>query len=211
MLAVIDSFVAICKAILSGRTMKQPEVMREVLKDFMTQWKDLPRSADPSEEQLSALAQGMVELATASAWQVSPYREAAPGEELLYELAVSPIDGPSLYLVSDGTSVVSPPHEHQTWAVIAGIRGRETNRRYAIQSRERRVVLESSVVELGAGEVLVLRTHEIHATEVCSSEATFHLHLYGRPLHALPAFESRRYTVAGGASSSRHAYGGPPE
>ena len=51
-----------------------------------------------------------------------------------YELAVSPNSGHPLYLVSDGQFVVSPPHEHNARAVIAGIRGTEINRLYKAQS-----------------------------------------------------------------------------
>lgn len=173
--------------------------MIKEIEDFVVHLNALPREAEPSDAQFSALAQRLIQLARASVWHKSPYREALPGEELLYELAVSPNNGPSLYLVSDGQSVVSPPHEHKTWAVIAGIRGQETNRRYAIRSSEARVVTESSIVEVGPGEVLILGTHEVHATEVNTRNATFHLHLYGRPLHSLPSFESRCYSVVDGA------------
>jgi hypothetical protein len=58
------------------------------------------------------------------------------------------------------------------------------------------VVVQSSVVEVGPGEVLVLSEAEIHSTEVNNGGATFHLHLYGRPLHELPSFKSRCYRIA---------------
>lgn len=179
--------------------MEQIGALSRQIEDFMARVNEMTRSAEPSAEQIKALAQRLIQLARSSAWQICPYREAVAGEELLYELAVSPSNGPSLYLVSDGSSVVSPPHEHNTWAVIAGIRGQETNRHYALQSAERKVVVESSMVEVGPGEVLVLGATEIHSTEVNTSEATFHLHLYGRPLCALPSFASRSYCLASGA------------
>ena len=169
--------------------------MTDEIHEFVAHLLATPRDTEPSDEQLNVLARKLIQLATSPSWASAIYREALPGEELLYELAVSQDNGPSLYLVSDGPAVVSPPHEHKTWAIIAGIRGRETNRRFAINSGEARVAEASSVVEVGPGEVLILSTNEIHATEVNTNEATFHLHLYGRPLHALPRFESRCYSL----------------
>jgi len=179
--------------------MNQSKAIIDRIDEFMESLNDLPRSGQPSEKQLKDLADKLVFLAGASAWEACPYREAVPGEELLYELAVSSNEGPSLYLVSDGPTVISPPHEHTTWAVIAGIRGRETNRLYARQSNKNRLLVESSNVDVGPGEFLILGAQDIHATEVHSREATFHLHLYGRPLYSLPTFVSRCFSQPEGA------------
>lgn len=154
---------------------------------------------EPTELQLDLIAQRLVQLATTPEWSKCTHRSANPHEELLYELAISPKNGPSLYLVSDGQFVISPPHEHTTWAVIAGIRGVEINRLYKIASASPKVASEASVVEIGRGESLILRAHEIHSTAVSASDASFHLHLYGRPLHTLPSFEFRSYSIACGA------------
>lgn len=154
--------------------------------------------ASPSEEQLGIVAEALCRLACSPAWQHCPYHEAVAGEELLYELAVSADNGPSLYLVSDGATVVSPPHGHGTWAVIVGIRGREVNHLYVVSAGDDRVVVRTSTVEIGPGEALVLSPREIHSTAVAGDHATFHLHLYAQPLHSLPSFESRCYSTAVG-------------
>ncbi len=127
--------------------------MNDKIHEFVASVLALPRDTEPSDEQLNALAKSLIQLATSPYWESAIYRKALPGEELLYELAVSQDDGPSLYLVSDGPAVVSPPHEHKTWAIIAGIHGRETNRRFALKSGETRVVEASSVVEVGPSRV----------------------------------------------------------
>ena len=85
----------------------------------------------PGPEALRAIADGLCLFARSPAWDSSPYRLAAQGEELLHELVVRPGNRPSLYLVSDGPS---PPHGHDTWAVIVGVRGHELNHRYALQA-----------------------------------------------------------------------------
>ena len=173
--------------------------MIDEINQFATYLSALDLPSEPTDAQLKAVAQRLISLANASSWNNSPYRAANPHEELLYELAISANDGPSLYLVSDGQSVSSPPHEHKTWAVIVGIRGTEINRIYEIQSVTPKVVCSHSSVEIGPGEALIMRTHEVHSTEVTSSYASFHLHLYGQPLHTLPSFDSRRFSIACGA------------
>jgi len=70
----------------------------------------------------------------------SNYRAAEPGEELVYALDVPQKDTACLYLVSDGVGVVSPPHEHTTWAIIVGISGQEMNLIYDILDSESKTV-----------------------------------------------------------------------
>jgi predicted metal-dependent enzyme (double-stranded beta helix superfamily) len=146
---------------------------------------------------LRVIAESLRLFAASPVWRAAPYREAASGEELLYELAPGSANGVSLYLVSDGPGVVSPPHHHGTWAVIAGIRGQELNHLYAVRSVASRIVVQASKVEVGRGQVLTLGANDVHSTEVSGTGSTFHLHLYGRPLHELPEFGSRCYTVGG--------------
>ena len=151
----------------------------------------------PSHQQLHEVAELLCTFARSPVWESSEYPEASIGEELVYELAVSPGDGPALYLVSDGASVSSKPHRHDTWAVIVGIRGYEVNHLYRRQSCSQNTVAPSGQIELGPLSVLVLQEQDIHSTEVRGLSATFHLHLYGRALHVLPSFASRCYSAAG--------------
>jgi predicted metal-dependent enzyme (double-stranded beta helix superfamily) len=150
----------------------------------------------PSEQQLREAAESLCILARLPAWESSEYREASSNEELIYELAVGPSGGPALYLVSDGASISSKPHRHDTWAVIVGIRGHEVNHLYHQQSEPQKAVTRSSQIEVGPYSVLVLHEQDIHSTEVRGTGPTFHLHLYGRALHALPSFSCRCYSVA---------------
>ena len=151
----------------------------------------------PSEQQLREAAEMLCALARSPAWSSPEYREASANEELVYQLAASPGGGPTLYLVSDGASVSSKPHRHDTWAVIVGIRGYEVNYLYRQQPGSQKAVARSSEIEVGPLSVLVLLEQDIHSTEVRGSSPTFHLHLYGRALRALPSFSSRCYPLAG--------------
>lgn len=119
---------------------------------------------------------------------------AVRGEELCYELGADPRTGIALYLVSDGPGSISPPHEHRTWAVIAGASGVERNRLYRRVSSSR--VAQTEVVSVGEGDTLVLPSDSIHSTEVVGSEPTYHMHLYGVPLAALPPIATRTFEIA---------------
>jgi predicted metal-dependent enzyme (double-stranded beta helix superfamily) len=132
-----------------------PSTACEMARELLAQ---LPASPQNS---LQAVAERLRAFARSSMWQHAPYREAGAGEELLYELALSPQDGSSLYLVCDGAGVVSSPHCHNTWAVIAGIRGQELNHRYAVQSIEQKTVLPTTQVDVGRGQVLVLGEKDV--------------------------------------------------
>jgi predicted metal-dependent enzyme (double-stranded beta helix superfamily) len=145
---------------------------------------------------LRSIAEKLRIFASSPIWRTASYREASSGEELVHALALSPVNGPSLYLVSDGMGAISPPHCHETWAVIVGIRGCELNRKFSVHSDKKRTVSPLTELKVGPGEVLVLGEEEIHSTEVSGRSSTYHLHLYGRPLHELPKFQSRCYTVS---------------
>ena len=145
-----------------------------------------------------SLGQVAEHLASATAevcqWQET-LQAAQPGEELLYELSLDSETGISLYLVSDGPGSVSPPHEHQTWAVIAGGSGTELNHIYRRVEALSRHVVEIERITLGSGNILILTAESIHATKVVGHKSTYHLHLYGKPLSSLPAFSSRTFEV----------------
>lgn len=144
-----------------------------------------------SESVLDKIATELNQLASEFDWAKIHASESSPGEERQYLLAQVGQDGPALYLVSDGAGVSSAPHEHKTWAVIAGIRGIENNIFYEVTSTESRDLCRHRSRHIGAGDYIALTESVVHATEVVGPGATFHLHLYGRPLHSLPPFQER--------------------
>ncbi|MDC8772098.1 cupin domain-containing protein [Roseateles albus] len=145
---------------------------------------------------LQSVAEDLLKLCRGLDFGQLGLQEAGPGQELLHKLAVSSKGGPSIYLVSDGPGVTSQPHEHKTWAVIVGIRGCEINTRFQRVVKDSRQVVAVDSVSVGAGQLLLMRPSEIHATSVLGEQATFHLHLYGSALHALPPFQSRCFEAS---------------
>ncbi|MBB4843862.1 putative metal-dependent enzyme (double-stranded beta helix superfamily) [Paucibacter oligotrophus] len=145
----------------------------------------------PSKPLLGQVAELLRTAAPQLALEASRYPAAQAGQELLYELAVDPAGGPSLYLVSDGAGTSSPPHTHQTWAVLLGLRGVELNQLFRLRGdsdgRLHKVGAEEAV---GPGACLLMQAEDIHATRV-RGESCYHLHLYGRALSHLPPFATR--------------------
>lgn len=169
--------------------------MAETFRSFVEQVDHELPGPDATERSLGAVAERLRQLSAAVRLDASDYRPARPGEELLYELARAPGDGPALYLVSDGAGVFSAPHEHLTWAVIFGISGAEQNFLYRVVDARLRLVRRAGEALVAGGDVLVSGTSSIHSTRVVGTTPTYHLHLYGKPLDALPEFAVREYSA----------------
>ena len=146
---------------------------------------------EPTSAELMTIADALRELSARCPADESSCPEACASQEVLYPIAVSESGGPSLYLVSDGAGVTSLPHEHHTWAVIVGVRGSEVHTLYERVPGKSSCIRKPSEVTVGAGEVLCMHASELHSTRVGGCHSTYHLHLYGKPLSALPSFESR--------------------
>lgn len=140
---------------------------------------------------LEAIESAVVRFVARVEWPHTGLESAGPGQERLYRLGHESSDGPAAYLVSDGVGVVSPPHEHETWAVVAGIAGHEINHLFVRTSSEGRTVKKIETKVIGPGETLTMADDAIHATAVGDGSAIFHVHVYGRPLNSLSSFEDR--------------------
>ncbi|HTQ78269.1 MAG TPA: rhodanese-like domain-containing protein [Burkholderiales bacterium] len=115
----------------------------------------------------------------------------APGRPgTIYHLAEDPDGRFALYGSAGVPGKAQPPHNHTTWASIAGVYGDEHN-----------VFYERTDAEEVPGEGRLRRTHEqtirrgsacamlpndFHTIEVTSKEESLHLHLYGKTLEDLP-------------------------
>jgi predicted metal-dependent enzyme (double-stranded beta helix superfamily) len=148
-----------------------------------------------SEASLAAVAEDLRQVAAEWALPPADFPPAGPGQELVYELAEAPRGGIALYLVSDAPATVSPPHEHLTWAVIAGARGIEANTLYRLIDPARREVEVRGEAVVAAGQALVLPEGAIHSTAALGTTATYHFHLYGKPLRSLPPLRERTYVL----------------
>lgn len=77
----------------------------------------------------------------------------------------------------------APPHDHGTWAVVAGVDGVEHNTRYRrLDDRSLADKAELEVkheIEADAGELICMKSGGIHSVHNGSDKVTLSLHTYG--------------------------------
>lgn len=143
------------------------------------------------------------ELFPAAHFRVTPDN---PGQ--VYRLTEDLAGQYALYISAGLPGKSQLPHDHTTWALIAGIVGNERNVRYrreptADPSRDRLVEIER--VDVVAGASITLLPDDVHTIALVGDEPGLHLHFYGRALEQLSGrvvFED----VHGGA----YRHFGPP-
>ncbi|WP_086466512.1 cysteine dioxygenase family protein [Oceanibaculum nanhaiense] len=95
----------------------------------------------------------------------------------------------ALYLNSGLPGKASSPHNHTTWAVIAGIEGAEHNKIYRRiddgSDPGRGRVEVAREVTVGVGESLGFMPEDIHSIHVLTEQPILHLHMYGKGLEQL--------------------------
>ena len=92
------------------------------------------------------------------------------------------------------------PHDHGTWAIVAGIEGIERNVRYKrLDDRTKPDHAELEVKEetcAGPGELVCIRTGGIHAVYNDSDKVSLSLHTYGKHINHT---NRSQYDLASGA------------
>ena len=131
-----------------------------------------------------------------------------------YRIAQNDDDELALYVqcVSDGTS--APPHEHQTWAVIVGLRGQELNRMYGpCAGGGEPQVQHEVVVERGSGVAML--GDDVHSIHIEGAATNFHCYglalerLSGRRFWHARSGEWRAYNDVGHIVESRPGRASP--
>lgn len=95
----------------------------------------------------------------------------------------------ALYLNVMKKGKTSKPHDHTTWACIAGVVGVETNFLYkridgGTEEGHARL-MQTGITDIGPGSGLALMPRDIHSISVSGHEEIRHLHFYGRSVELL--------------------------
>ena len=127
----------------------------------------------------------------------------------IYRLSEDPDHRFALYASAGGPGKKVPPHNHTTWAIIAGVHGDERNVVYdrldnGAQRRQRAAARGAGQGEDAArGDVIAYLPDDFHHIETpAGSGNALHLHFYGLSLEHLPDRVSRRHGDAARPSAS---------
>lgn len=115
-----------------------------------------------------------------------PLDAARPAQ--VYRLAEDADGGFALYLSAGLAGKAQPPHDHTTWAVIAGVEGNERNvlyRRDKTADASRDTLVPTGTVDVASGSAVVLLPDDVHTIELIGGQDGRHLHFYGRALQLL--------------------------
>ena len=108
----------------------------------------------------------------------------------LFHLAEDPDGRFALYGSAGAPGKAQPPHNHTTWACIAGVYGEEHNVFYD-RVDDRMVESEGRLAKSGEltvvkGNACAFLPDDFHTIEVVNGKESLHLHLYGKTLEDLP-------------------------
>ncbi|MDP6603600.1 MAG: hypothetical protein QGG17_05325 [Rhodospirillales bacterium] len=142
-------------------------------------------------EILASIKAPMIALAASDA--LFPAEHCPPGDEMfggMYRLSEDADRRFALYASAEKSGFIAPPHDHTTWAVIAGVRGAEHNVFYARtdDGAEPGVGTLEKTGEFAVlpGTAAALMPDDFHTIEITGPEAGLHLHLYGHSLEDVP-------------------------
>lgn len=141
-------------------------------------------SGDMSRDKLGQIEEVLLELAARE--DLFPDSEfGIPTDEKirLYRLAEDPDGGFALYLHAANVPAEVAPHNHATWAAIAGIGGEETNFLYERTNGDAPVLTGQRPIR--KGESISLMPDDVHSIRAGGTEPLKNLHLYGLAMEKL--------------------------
>jgi predicted metal-dependent enzyme (double-stranded beta helix superfamily) len=145
----------------------------------------ITRETDNEDEIIGAIGPLAQRLALEKEWLDRKHYETDSeqgfGVHLLHE---EPDHTLAVFVVSWRPGCGAPPHDHGTWAVVAGVEGTERNIRYRrLDDGSRPGYAEVSVksdINAKEGELICMKTGGIHAVRNESDRITLSIHTYGK-------------------------------
>lgn len=177
---------------------------------FIAEAKQLLERAEPADrETLQTVARALERLgAQRDLFPSAQFPVSADNPAQVYRLSED-LDGRYALYVSAGLpGKAQPPHDHTTWAIIAGITGNERNvfyRREATDDATRDRLTETGRSDVVSGSSVTLLPDDVHTIELVGNDPGLHLHFYGLALDRLSA-----RVVFEGAAGGSYRHFGPP-
>jgi len=142
-------------------------------------------------------------IALAARRELFPVDEFPPiegGNASMYRLSEDADHRHALYIVAPAPGQFAPPHDHSTWAVIAGVHGRENNKLYTRTDDGSQPgvaqIEQSGELDIVAGTAIALMPDDIHSIHLGADGPHANLHLYGMSVEHCP--ERRMYSRSKG-------------
>ncbi len=141
-----------------------------------------------------------------AAWNFPILDDHAGGHSTIYRLTEDDDHSFAMFAVAQRKGNMAPPHDHTTWAMIAGVEGVEVNRFYerlddgSVSGRAQIRETREEAIEKGTG--VALMPDDIHSIHCLCDEPTLALHFYGRSIAHLP--ERKKFNMANGTYSHFH-------
>ena len=117
---------------------------------------------------------------------------APPGgspRDRLYRISEDPNHRFALYLNSAKPGTKTPPHDHTTWAVIAGVEGEEHQKIYERTddgtAKGKGTVEVAREFTVTPGQAIAFMPDDIHSIHVLGDQSIMHLHMYGKALEEM--------------------------
>jgi rhodanese-related sulfurtransferase/predicted metal-dependent enzyme (double-stranded beta helix superfamily) len=160
---------------------------------------------------LEALKPLLIELAARAELFPPEHFPVAPGGHgRVYRLAEDLDRRFALYASAGIPGKAQPPHNHTTWAVIAGVFGEEHNVFYE-RTDDRTTPGTGRLRKTGeftvrSGSACALLPDDFHTIEVTGGKPSLHLHLYGMSLENLP----ERIAFAAASGGAYRVFAAPP-
>lgn len=141
-------------------------------------------------EKLDRIKAELVGLATRSELFPAEHFKVFGSKGTIYHLAEDPDGRFALYGSAGVPGKYQPPHNHTTWATIAGVYGDEHNVFYECPDRDARPgegsLRKFDEFTVRKGNACALMPDDFHTIAVTSATESLHLHLYGKTLEDLP-------------------------
>jgi cystathionine beta-lyase len=164
---------------LGGDTMSETtEARKAAVTSTMEAVRELSPDGEPSREVLDQIEARLGGLIASKDLFSDEHYPSPPAESPGHVYLIAEDEGHrnSLYLVCANGKASVPPHDHKTWAAIAGLAGAEENTLFEKAGDD---LTETGKLTLGEGDTISMMPEDIHTIRAVGGP-TRHLHWYGK-------------------------------